>query len=482
MPEKLRRSLQEDLLTLLVHSEDQGRNVFKMVEAALFEGEYRVIAERALIYWKDYNQPPGRAHMSNLLEDIVDDPKNRRAGTMRGILATMAKLAPEINTVYTLDQLSKFVRLQKMKGTIIKASERLNQKQEMAIEEVESMFVEFLRTRELGFNAGLRLDDVDKMLHYMASVQGEFTTGITMLDQNYIVPARQTLFYYLGEAKTGKSWLAVQLGKAAFLQRKKVLHISTEMGDASLLQRYHQSMFAIPKRTIERVPVTRLLLDEKNRLNGFSSQHISPEFSLVSREAKVELLARLKAYGNRPHENLVLTRFAPNTLTLDGLQVYLDNLESTERFVPDLLIMDMPQKMKFSVKDFRLELGRTVDGLRAIGVERNMAVVGTHQVTRKGAGAKLVTGRDIAEDWSIIGIADTVVTYTRTAMERSMGLARLFVDRAREEKDGLSILITQAYDIGQFCLEAAMLPHDYADRLMPRIGQAEEDEGESGGS
>jgi hypothetical protein len=72
--EKFAASLQEDLITLLVHNSEQGRVVAKVVDSQFFEGDYRVIAERALTFWEQQNTAP-KQHIADLLSDILEDKK-----------------------------------------------------------------------------------------------------------------------------------------------------------------------------------------------------------------------------------------------------------------------------------------------------------------------------------------------------------------------------------------------------------------------
>jgi len=79
-----------------------------------------------------------------------------------------------------------------------------------------------------------------------------------------------------------------------------------------------------------------------------------------------------------------------------------------------------------------------------------------------------VRGRHVAEDWSKIGTADTVLTFSRTARERERGLARVGVEAARGAEDGYSVLIAQNYHVGQFCLDSV--------RMTPQVRQEVERE------
>ena len=72
---------------------------------------------------------------------------------------------------------------------------------------------------------------------------------------------------------------------------------------------------------------------------------------------------------------------------------------------------------------------------------------------------------DVAEDWSKVQTADNIIVYNQTDAEKSVGCARLFVAKARNEEDGFSILINQQYKTGQFCLQSAIMRSKYDDML-----------------
>jgi hypothetical protein len=63
----------------------------------------------------------------------------------------------------------------------------------------------------------------------------------------------------------------------------------------------------------------------------------------------------------------------------------------------------------------------------------------------------------IAEDFRKAATADTVITYNQTPTEYKMGLARLFVAKAREDMKNFQVLLSQAYPIGQFCIDSCRM-------------------------
>jgi hypothetical protein len=148
---------------------------------------------------------------------------------------------------------------------------------------------------------------------------------------------------------------------------------------------------------------------------------------------------------------------------MNGLEAYLDQLERFQNFVPDAIFLDYPDLMKHDSKNKRIELGELIERFRGVCAARNAAGITVSQGNRDAETAQTVTGGMVAEDISKLATVDACLTLSRTEMEEKLGLARILVEKARDQKDGMSILITQAYALGQFALDSTMLHGDYWD-------------------
>jgi hypothetical protein len=130
--------------------------------------------------------------------------------------------------------------------------------------------------------------------------------------------------------------------------------------------------------------------------------------------------------------------------------------------------------MAVNVKDLRISLGRNFVSLRGIAGSRNAAVVTATQGNRISATAKLVNTNMVAEDWSKIGTADTVCTFSQTMSEKERGIARVLVAKARRARDKWIAFITQSYETGQFCIDSVYFNKMVASEVA-RITGSEED-------
>lgn len=480
MSNHAQESLQENLLALLVYKEEEGQLVLNLVDPSYFSDAYRVIAERASAYRRQYDRPPGREHIYDLMEDILGDKNNRQRGTMLRVLEALFQLSEGINSKYVLDQASIFIRKQTISQAILDSAKLINQKQEHSLTDIEELWSKLLRVDRVGFAEGMRLTAVDRLVAFLDQQYVEFNTGIPSFDRQSIVPYRGSVFLFLAATGMGKSWWLVHLGKRALMLRKRVLYVTLEMSEEEVASRFLQSLFSVSKRHAPTM-VTAFDRGAHDRLTGFSLDEVTPAFAFDSTALMDELRVHMQAFGGRI-DNLLIKKFPTRSLTPDGLRRYLDTVERVEKFIPDILLVDYLGLLKTDAKDHRIGLGRNFEELRGIADERNVALGTAHQISRAGAQAKVTTAADVAEDWSLIGTADRVVTYSRTMQEKRFGLARLFVDKARSDSDKFGVLVAQNYAQGQFVLDSQIMDPHYWERLKElenenkHVAGVEEDE------
>lgn len=488
--EKPHSFLMENIITLLCHDDEHGKIISNLVTPDLFEGDYKLLAERVLNYWKQYNQAP-KVHVYDLLGDIFSDSANRQGITFRRILAGMAQLHPTVNAKYILSSIKSFVRLQKFKHTTIRVADLMQRNQEMALSEVEELWYEILKSRELEFDHGMFLSDFERVIDYLEETSDEFQTGVKELNENYITPARKKVFVFIAPPGKGKSWWGVDIGKCNLRLRKKVVHINLEMPEEDIGLRYYQAFYGVPKYFDQRPKITTFQYEAervtgrsgltkitRQKLIGFGQEELIPEFAFKSDNIREELTARASSHGTL-FDNLVIKSFPMRSLTMQGLEAYLDNLEIVYRFIPDLLILDYIGITKTSRDNRRIDLGQNLEDFIGLCSRRNIAGNTMHQVNRTGSAAKNVRMHHISEDWSIVQSAHNVVTQSQTEAEERHKLARLFVNKARTEKMGQTILISQNFDMGQYCIASENMTQAIEKRIDEHVGN-QEDEDESG--
>lgn len=466
--DRLSVSLQENLLVLLVFSTKAAPLIRNSVPLPLYSSQlYREVVSRVYDYLDQYKKPPGD-HLPDLFDDELKGDKASHYGELFEALYSQKT---KIHEDYILGQLEAFVRQQSLKSSIISASEAL---QEGDLDRAEEQLHVGLKTRLSLFTPGTTLADGIRLAYAHLVRRDVVSTGIKELDKWNLGPARGELHLFIALPKAGKTWWLVNMAKRCLLSRLRVVYVTLEINEAQIAQRMIQSLFSV-LRNKAKVSVTRLKSDDLGRLLRFEQETLTGRMSLddvTSRPAVEKKLGRL--HGK---DNLIIKAFPTKALTVSALRAYLDMLERSSGFVPDMVVVDYPDLMKVESKNYRIDLGILYGELRGVAVERNVGMICASQSNRSGASAKMITDIHAAEDFSKIATADTVLTYTQTMSERELGLARIFVSNSRAgDKDRFVVLISQAYSVGQFVLSSTPMVDSY----WGHIEQAQHNDNQEG--
>lgn len=467
--ERLGGAQQENLLTLLCYDPKAAGLIRAAITPSLFESAvFREIAGHAVDFYDQFAAPIGE-HLPDHLEYILEGDDKRKAGSYKRVVEALYANKDSVNADYTLSQLNKFIRQQNFKSAIVKAVEAL---EDGRIDEAEVAMQKGLATQVISFEAGIRLNDPTQSLAFMDDEDSVLLTGIEDLDRRGVGPRRQEQMLIMAPAGMGKTWFMVHLGKWAVLQQQCVLHITLEMSEKRIAQRYLQSFFSVSKRESRvRMPVLQKKRDGSME-DVLYEEVVRHTFEDPHTRA---YLGRRLTREFKHRAPLIIKQFPTGTLTVSQLEAYLDGLERFHNIVPDVVIIDYPDLMAVDEANLRTSLGSNNKKLRGLAVSRNHAQIIASQSNRESAKAKMVDGTHASEDFSKIATADTVVTYSQTLAEKKLGLARLFTDKARNEEGKFISLVTQQYGVGQFALDSAHLGEgDYWEFL--RGGRSKDDE------
>jgi len=455
----LNSSLAENILVLHVFDVEFCPIVRNTISANLFESSvFKDVASRAIDYYDQFRTCIGE-HIADELTEILDGKDKRKATSYRRTLDNLFQAKDAVNREYVVSKLNDFVRQQAIKSALIKAVEAVEAGD---IDLAESSLHVGLANRSVSFELGTTFADPKQSLQFFDHVNDGLQTGIHQLDIRDICPRRQEMFLFMAPAKKGKSWALIQVGKWALLQRQKVLHITLEMSEQRVSQRYIQSFFSVSKREAQ-VKSSKFKVDKYGYFTGITTEELVRP-TLRDEGIRKQLASRLtREFRKRPP--LIIKQFPTGQLTVAMYNAYLDGLERFYNFIPDVVVFDYPDLMKIDAERLRVDTGRVFRDLRGVAVERNHALVCATQGNREAAKARMMTDSMVSEDYSKIATADSVLTYSQTAQEKKLGLARLFVSNSRNDEDKFVVLVAQAYAIGQFALDSALMSVDYDDAV-----------------
>lgn len=454
--ERLSGALQENVLTLLCFDAQRAAIVRGIVASPkVFESAiYREVAGHAMDFLEQFGTPIGE-HLPDQLEPILKGDDTRKAAIYQKLVENLFLARESINGEYVLSQVAKFVRQQNLRAAVVRAVECL---EDGRLDAAELELSSGLNAQVASFSAGTALRDPASALKFMEATDPGILTGIKGLDDADLKPRKKELFLIMAPPSRGKTWGLIHFAKWALLQRQTVVHITLEMSEERVAQRYLQSFFAVSKRDAQ-VRIPTFTKDDGGRMTDVFYETVERS-TLRDPDIRAKLANRIKREFNR-RPPLIIKEFPTGSLTMPMLRAYLDGLERYSKIVPDYLVIDYPDLMAIDAKNQRAETGSLMKDIRGLGVERNMGVIAATQSNREGSRAKILDEDMVAEDWSKIMISDSIVSYSQTAAEKQLGLARLFAVKSRNDESKFATLISQQYAIGQFALDSAALSSDY---------------------
>jgi hypothetical protein len=472
--DRLDGTVQDNVLCVLCFDEKWAKVARGALTVRHFENSVlREIAGIAIDYLDKFGVPVGD-HLPDYLEDILKGDDTRKANSYRNVVTELmaAHESKSINGEFVvIGQLHKFVRQQTIKSTVKTIVECM---EDGRIDDAEVAMEKGLRAGVSVFNPGLNLRDPKQALRFLEQPDKPYRMGVEALDRFDIGPAPKTLMLMLGATNKGKSWGLIHVGKHCMIQRKSVAHLTLELSEDKTMGRYMQSIFSISrKQGLVKVP----------RFNkGFDGSIRSVEFDELNPPSTQdddihEYLERRITRRLKYNVPFAVKSFAAGSLTIAGLNAWLDGLERHEGWTPDVIIIDVAENMALDAKDLRGSIGRLFVQLRGVADERNAALVTGSQVNRAGMDKQTITSTDMAEDISKAFTADVVLSYNQTAIEQKMGLARLHVAKNRDGEVGMTALITQSYPMGQFCIDSMLMSDSYLPSLRPKHDDEDDDSG-----
>lgn len=458
--DRLSAPLQESLLTALCYGGKDAAVIQTLVSLEHFESPYREIAARVLDYRIKYNTAPAN-HIDDLFDDILGDKNHKKYAITNRLLLGMHELSFKLNLPYIISRTREFVRQQTLKFGIMEAAERYQQGGDEVVDDVERILLDTVKRQVETIDVGTRFWDFDRVFSFLEKSDEDYIlTGIPELDRNGVHPRKGEVFLFIAPKGAGKSFFCHHIAKQAIAQRWRALHISLENYERVVNARYLQTIFSIAQNDGE-IRHTKIDVDDTGRVVAFHAISRRPSY-VINPGLREDLTPKLEKHKHKLN-NLIVKEFPSGFLTVPKLEVYLDYLEVTDNFLPDIVLLDYPALMNIDKKEFRLSLGRILVDLRGLAKRRNFALVVPSQGNREGLKSTRTQGFHVSEDISQIFTSDIVLTYSQTEEEHRLNLARLYVSNSRSGADKFTVLISQNYAIGQFVLpngSALMLTDD----------------------
>jgi len=456
------------------------------------------VGKWCLEYLAKYDRAPGadiqtiyEAHRRNGL----DSETAELIGQFLGSISEQYENSDGINSEYLLDQAANY--FQERALTLLKEDleERLGQGNILAAKEAVANFIAPEKVVTLGYEP----------LRDMNLVRDAFESE----DELFSLPGdlgkmlgpfvREDAWGLVGAYKAGKSWTCTYIQDQAIYQRLNVARFSFEMNKKKETRRFIQSICAMPDKPPrdgniwlpvwdcrlnqegtcsrqERVNNVALYDNEKNRpAFGHAPAGYAPCAVCKGKKGwhleswvepyKCDVLTwrtawrRAEAISQQLRGARFKFQYWPiRSAGIQEVKATLQVWEHLEGFIPDVIVVDSPDIMRFPGKEPRHAIVDNRREVVALAQQYHALVIFPLQ-----AGSKTAIERkdkkqsDIGESVAILGDVDAMMVIDSTEAEYQAMRARIKTTVQRDERRGSQVAILQALDLGQAIIDSAFI-------------------------
>ena len=493
--EVLSGDIEKRIVTGLIVDNKFCREAVPILRPKYFQIDYtRKVAQWVADYWKKYKKAPGK-DIQAIFQSEEKILKPAEAGIIEEFLKEISSQYENdvnFNAEYLLDQTYKYSESRSyeilkdqiegslLQGKIDKAAEAIRGFNKVARE--TSRWVNPFDKAEVDKTLD---DDASDNLFRLPGALGELIGTLK----------REWLIAVMGPMKRGKSFYAWEIVYHALIARLNVAVFSLEMNSTQFKKRIYKRMTAMAEYEGEyEYPVfdcaynqdgSCLKEERKNRRALVLDDGTLPEYSRnskykpcdycrhhdkksyqlawwwrthkqkedLSTEAiakKVKIFKRL--YGN----NLRLMCHPPFSASFDDLISDLDNLEYTEGFIPDVILVDYFDITAKTSDDERSDANtKWQRGKHLAGVRRAL-VINCNQSNRDSIDKKNIGQKNTGEDIRKLAHVDALFVLNQLPSEKKSGRIRIdtLVHRHDEAAEKGQVIVLQQLKLGQPFLDS----------------------------
>lgn len=414
------RRFQSKLVRALYQFPEESKNILENLQPEAFTVATAAWVVRKLKWsWQAMHQPASETVLKCELQRETKQ-KQLNPEFSQQLKRFLKKIDVPVNDkTYLFDQAHEFCRTASVERFFLKHVEDVTQKGRINWSSFESDLRDQVAfgarcDGDLGINHFENMED--RIARRLQTVDQGIPTG-TVLDAYFTgggLPRKQ-LGSVAAPTGVGKTAVLTYFGGSALIAGKNVLHITLEVDEPVLADRYDSRFSGI----------------------SLSSLHKCPK----------RLRKALKEVSQRYHSNLQIKYWPPSTLTFGMLRTYLKRLEASA-FYPDVILLDYADLMSKSEfrhgndgeKDYAA-LGEIYVHLRGIAGEFNLPIWTATQTNRQAIGKRNLDHSDIADSYRKAQVCDVLLALSQTEGEASRQTARVQLLKNRNGPRDITHLI-----------------------------------------
>lgn len=455
--ETLSQHIQDCIVKLLITNKEFLKHSRTALNPTYFRSKYtRTFVQIALDYWDLHKEPAGD-HFSDELLTYFNSNSERVTNTERRLYVQYAKKLQEIkkpNISYILRRTNNFVRATEFELAALKFVE-LTEKGKF--EQARELMLQKLKIGISKETVGVNYFDTDDLDARNEDFDPDFLcpTGIDRLDKAIDGIYRGRFYIIAGIYKGGKSFFCQSIAREALKYGLKVLHISHELTEKELKERYDMIYGGLTEKPEDRVELYKW---NKTKQKVYTYKVKKKSIRDISKVMRIR--QRVFKFGGK----LIIKKYPMYSATMADIRTYLDELETFHDFVPHILINDYPDVMLNGneVND----LNRLIMEHKGLCDERGIATIVPSQISDVQAARKLrLDMNHLSGLKAKSGHADYVFAMGQSEeMEKKRQILFKILAQRKGNKSSGKFIIGHNMCIGQFC--AYTIPFKGGDEFL----------------
>jgi len=245
----------------------------------------------------------------------------------------------------------------------------------------------------------------------------------------------------VGWTGSGKSMMAVHLGKMAARFGSSVVHASSEMAEEQVRDRYLQSFGGVTVEQLSSLPV-RIQEKAGDAIIKHADIHI------INDEEQTRSIVTIIDAVDRQEDK-------------SGKKVSLIIVDSPDDYGPPPGRHDGEQEKNTAVYQY----------LANIAKSRDLAIIGTTQSNRKGGEKYWIDKQHVAWNIGKLQKATHGLSINVTPEESKKGYARVWLFKSRDSREGMRLWIKRDLSRAQTCLQSGRYILDIYDEMIDKANE-----------
>ena len=406
------RSFERRVLWLLLNDTDFNQLTSGYIESDHFDYlPYQIILEA----YKEINDkhrngdsPSIESIQAELIQRHAKIKENSpRKESLANSIEACAKLARirkvrETDREYIIANIRKFIQIKRTKEALLQSVDLLS---EGKVEGIPELLKEAVMSAGLSPDLGIRYSSVKTRLkRYVTESQTRIKspTDIPLIDE--VLDGglySKMLGVVVGPQGRGKTMALIHIGAAALVRGLNVIHITLELPEVNIAQRYDGRMTGIA-------------------INELSGKLDHYRTTIIKCTRKIA-------------GNLYIKEWGSNEASTIDIRAYLKALERHWEVKPDIILVDYAALLRpvTKRKELRFELGDTARELRQLGKDYDAAVWTASQINKMGQQSDMPEMHHSAETSELMNVADLVLTFGQSIQEKRRGRMRWMIAKNR---------------------------------------------------